>query len=72
LWLTEKSAKLKEMTYTTPVLAKVEMAGIEFWQHDAEYNVLDENPAIFGDRQTDYSSHRNWTQQETTLQTKIK
>jgi len=46
-----KSAKLKEMTYTTPVLAKVVMAGIEFWQHDAEYNVLDKNPAVFGDRQ---------------------
>jgi len=60
------------MTYTTSVLAKVGMAGIELWQHDAEYNVLDKNSAIFGDRQTVYSFHRNWTQQETTLQTKIK
>jgi hypothetical protein len=39
------------MTYTTTVLAKVGMAEIELWQHDAEYNILDKNPAIFGDRQ---------------------
>jgi len=26
-------------------------ARIEMWQHDSEYNVLDKNPAIFGDRQ---------------------
>jgi hypothetical protein len=48
------------------------MAGIELWLHDAEYNILDKNPAIFGDRQTVYSFNRNWPQQETTLQTKIK
>jgi hypothetical protein len=67
-----KKGKVKGMTYTTSVLAKVGMAGIELWRHDAECIVLDKNPAIFGDRQTVYSFHRNWTQQVTTLQTKIK